>query len=193
MTDNFWYYGLDGISCWWCGTTNPYGSLHHKQTVANGGAIANDLFWGYDQVGNAISRWIWKTESSTWDGTQFGYDHLDRLTSANPFSGYAGDSDNISYSPDGNITSKAGVGSYDYYNWGSCTGYRPHAVRSINSGALGFCYDANGNAYWRWEGGHLYLQSWDADNKLIGVQEKSTVDWSTNIGAPTTETRRDPI
>jgi hypothetical protein len=76
------------------------------------------------------------------------------------------------------MTSKSDLGTYDYYNWGSCTEYRPHAVRDINNGAHGFCYDANDNNTWRFDETKLWWQSRNPDNKLSQVDEFNPSTWT---------------
>jgi RHS repeat-associated protein len=186
--DQYDYYGLDIGSYWLSDGRNPYGRLWRKLVWSASNYPLLDMQYGHDGAGNVTARFVSNNWGASWEGTRFSYDERDRLTSAAPWPGYAGESESYSYDAIGNITFKSGVGSYDYYTWGGCTGYRPHAVRATwNAGVQtsGFCYDANGNSYWRYEGGKLWLQTWTADNKLASVQEKSLADWATNIGPAT--------
>jgi RHS repeat-associated protein len=56
-----------------------------------------------------------------------------------------------------------------------------HAPKT--AGGNGYCYDNNGNVQWRYEGGRLWLHSWNADNKAQSIQQYA-MDWATTIGSP---------
>ncbi len=157
-------------------------------TTANGGtsspAARFNKFYAWDNVGNVTET----GEMVLGESEGFTYDHLDRLKNFCINQATCSDSnstEHYDYNAIGNITSKTGAGTYSYASWGTCgDGVKPHAVRTVsNAGTLTFgsCYDANGNSTWRLDSGKLYWQTWNADNKLSSVQEKSLVDWATNI------------
>ncbi len=121
-------------------------------------------------------------------GQSFGYDHLDRLTSANGVYG------NINYRYDaiGNMTRKESPesGMTGHVNdvlinlgtlrYGGTSGSAnrtgkgddpgPHAVTSTESGLL-YDYDANGNMILHAEGD---VYQWDYSNRLLEVQKGSS-------------------
>ena len=96
----------------------------------------------------------------------FGYDWLDRLTSASTNALGTGQY-NHSYSYDaiGNITNMAGS-AYTY----STT--QPHAVTAAHGNSYG--YDANGNQTTRTISGTAYTQVFDRENRLVEIKEGST-------------------
>ncbi|MEW5788554.1 MAG: RHS repeat-associated core domain-containing protein [Pseudomonadota bacterium] len=116
-------------------TTRGYSPQQGRLTsiLTNGpnGTVQDRLF-DYDNVGNLESR----SDAVRAITESFGYDNLDRLTSA------SGGGTNITaqYDPLGNLTYRSDVGTYQY------AGTRPHAVSSI-SGTVNtsFSYDGNGN------------------------------------------------
>ncbi len=90
----------------------------------------------------------------------FGYDWLDRLTSAATNAAGIGQySHTYAYNAIGNITSYNG-NAYTY-------GAKPHAVTAAFGNAYG--YDAVGNQTSRTVGGIAYTQTFDYDNRLTGV------------------------
>lgn len=108
--------------------------LNHLTSEHQGSNI-QDLQYSFDNVGN-VSSIIDNVNSAS---QTFGYDHLNRLTSANGT--YYGQVD-YSYDATGNILTKGAL-SLNYYN------VRPHAVSSYTDSSTGytvdFTYDANGN------------------------------------------------
>jgi YD repeat-containing protein len=104
----------------------------------------------------------------------FGYDALDRLTSAAPESGAQGYSESYQYNAIGNITYTSRLGNYIYPNPGQP---RPHAATAAGSNA--YTYDANGNMTRRVELSGTqritYTQAWDAENRLIAVTNTTTL------------------
>jgi YD repeat-containing protein len=82
-------------------------------------------------------------------------------------------SNDYDYDPIGNITSLAGSSPYNYVNWHNNCGSNtptqplPHAVKQIGSDY--YCYDNNGNMTQRAEGGVIYTQSFDVENRLTQV------------------------
>ena len=100
-----------------------------------------ELEYGFDALGNLTSRADHNQQVNPGGGTValtevFGYDDLNRVTSSqvNTLT-----SKSYAYDTLGNITSKAGVGSYSY----SGINAGPHAVTS--AGSHTYTYDANGN------------------------------------------------
>jgi RHS repeat-associated protein len=111
-------------------TYNPNtGFLTHIQT----GTAIQDLTFVYDAIGNLTERQDVLVNAKE----NFGYDALNRLTSATVF---GQSSRTVTYNAIGNILSRSDVGTYSY------VGYGPHAVSSI-TGALPntYTYDAAGN------------------------------------------------
>ena len=104
--------------------------------AGTGNAVQNFGF-GYDTIGNLTSR----TDANTGLSEIFGYDNLNRMTSAtlgpNP-------AKTVSYDTTGNILTKSDVGTYTYPAPGQP---RPHGVSSIAGTLINttFFYDANGN------------------------------------------------
>jgi YD repeat-containing protein len=126
------------------GTSSPFENLQK-------------LAYTYDLAGNVQTL----TEATNSGQTQtFGYDWLDRLTSAATSAAGTGQYNHTyQYNAIGNITSYNG-NAYTY-------GTKPHAV----TGAFGntYTYDANGNQTSRVIGGTSYTQTFDYDNRLTGV------------------------
>ncbi|MET3124360.1 RHS repeat-associated protein [Oxalobacteraceae bacterium GrIS 2.11] len=98
----------------------------------------------YDGIGNVSQR------NETWNQNINGtvpqsfiegitYDGLNRLAT----SSVSGQTQSFTYTKDGNITSKTGVGTSYIYGNGASGG--PHAVQSITGIPGTFKYDANGN------------------------------------------------
>ena len=127
----------------------------------------------YDPVGNikkiydyAFGDFMNRQRTMGSPQTQtFGYDNLDRLTSAQAIGGTNGNyaSETYGYDPNtGNLQSKAGV-TY-YYNDSN----HAHAVTSLSNNNT-YSYDANGNQTSRTIGGTAYALSYDAENRLVKV------------------------
>src|SRR5438093_2569048 len=92
-----------------------------------------NLTYGYDNKGNVTAI------TDTINGNQtFGYDELDRLTSATGPYG----SQTYSYDQIGNMLSNPLVGTYTYPVSGASS-VRPHAVSTAGSNT--YSYDNNGN------------------------------------------------
>ncbi|MCJ8268763.1 MAG: hypothetical protein MJK04_05090 [Psychrosphaera sp.] len=107
--------------------------------IAVNGTSYQILQYQFDAGGNLIERF--EQDNNKMLIESFGYDNLNRLTSANVSGGAQ---QNISYDGLGNILSKTGLsGSYQY--GGSCNGITagPHAV--TQAGGQSYCYDTNGN------------------------------------------------
>src|SRR2546425_5632828 len=102
------------------------------EALAQATTIQN-LTYGYDNKGNVTAI------TDTINGNQtFGYDELDRLTSATgPYGSHT-----YSYNEIGNLSFNPLVGNYTYPTSGASS-VRPHAVSTAGSNF--YSYDANGN------------------------------------------------
>ncbi len=114
------------------------GRLEAIATTGTASPVQQNGF-SYDTIGNLLSR----SDSTQGITETFGYDALNRLTSATG----AGVAKTYAYNAIGNLTSKTGTGTYIYPLAGAA---RPHAVSSITGTINGvvnptFTYDANGN------------------------------------------------
>jgi YD repeat-containing protein len=123
-----------------------------------------DLRYAYDDVGN-LTTILDKMNS---DQVQtFGYDHLNRLTSAATNAVGDGQYNQVyTYDMLGNITSMAGY-AYWYYD-----AAHKHAVTDLSAGGMPFAhfsYDANGNMISRWENGATTTQNFNVENELSSV------------------------
>src|SRR3989441_2290519 len=125
-TSAWWVAGLvllTAILTLWGATPD---ALAQATTIQN-------LTYGYDNKGNVT------TITDTINGNQtFGYDELNRLTSATGPYG----SQTYSYDEIGNMLSNPLVGTYSYPVSGASS-VRPHAVSTVGSNSYG--YDNNGN------------------------------------------------
>jgi len=115
------------------------------------------LSYAYDLAGNVQTL----TDTANSGQVQtFGYDWLDRLTTAATNAAGVGQySHTYAYNAIGNLTSYNG-NAYTY-------GTKPHAVTAAFGNAYG--YDAVGNQTSRTISGVAYTQSFDYDNRLAGV------------------------
>ena len=115
------------------------------------------LAYAYDLAGNVQTL----TDATNSGQVQsFGYDWLDRLTTAATNAAGVGQySHTYAYNAIGNLTSYNG----NAYTYGS----QPHAVTAAFGNAYG--YDAVGNQTSRTIAGTAYTQSFDYDNRLLGV------------------------
>ena len=116
--------------------------------------------YSYDSVGNITSIY-----DSMWGETQtFGYDSLNRLTSASAVNGLADYSETYQYDPaTGNLVDKNGL-VLDYPDPDEA---HPHAVTSAGSNTYG--YDANGNQTTRVIGGQTVTLGYDAENRMVST------------------------
>ena len=145
VTTDFSYWGLDHGS-------EQYGRLYNIK-VSKGVEDLLDIRHTWDDAGNLVNRY-----DAVADETEsFGYDFLDRLTSAS--GAYT-----MSYTYDeiGNILSKNGT-TYTYSQT------KPHAVTSV--GDMQYAYDANGNMITR----NDQVITWDAENRPIQITEGGNV------------------
>ena len=139
-------------------------SNYRLKTIQHGGGGTGnpwpDFTYEYDKVGN-----ITKLTTVSSDGTDtqtFGYDHLNRLTSASASGLLPTYSDTYVYNAIGNITSFDGV----VYSYSSV---HKHAVASANG--VSYSYDANGNMTLRDASGTVndYVQNFNEENELTSV------------------------
>ncbi|MFZ1595280.1 MAG: RHS repeat-associated core domain-containing protein, partial [Anaerolineae bacterium] len=148
-----------------------------------------DLTYGYDTAGNV--RWIVDARNSG-QRQCFSYDGLDRLLSG--FTTAAGDNctgytsvgngpynETYSYTPNGNLVSKTGQGTYSYgvAQASTCPEgalVKKHAVVSTSNGSS-YCYDQNGNMRRRTIGGNTYTLTYDDENRLVSVSGAATASF----------------
>ncbi|MFZ1509887.1 MAG: hypothetical protein WAV74_24215, partial [Anaerolineae bacterium] len=146
------------------GFTRQYGynaSTLRLETIKAGTASPwenlQKLTYAYDLAGNVQTL---ADSANSGQVQTFGYDWLDRLTTAATNAAGVGQySHTYAYNAIGNLTSYNGA-AYTY-------GTKPHAV----TGAFGnaYVYDAVGNQTSRTIGGTAYTQAFDYDNRLLGV------------------------
>lgn len=138
----FQYYGLDAEA------PSGYYGLLWRISSANATEDLQDVRHIWDANSSLIERQdVIAGETET-----FGYDFLDRLTSASgPYT------QSYTYDEIGNITSMDGA-SYAY-------GAQPHAVTAV--GGTTYAYDANGNMTQRGD----QTITWDVENKPISVTD----------------------
>lgn len=126
-------------------TTRMYDANTGRLTHLGGskGAIFNrqDLTMTYDVLGNLRSKWDKRENLSLRES--YCYDSLNRLvkvhanTTTGSCGGYNQSNGDFRYDVLGNITYKAGVGSYSYHS------VKKHAV--VQAGSNSYSYDNNGN------------------------------------------------
>ncbi|MBI4790951.1 MAG: hypothetical protein HY782_28305, partial [Chloroflexi bacterium] len=141
-------------------TTYIYDSRNLRLTQLTTSGSLQNLSYEYDGVGNVkkITDWV-RSEVST-----FGYDDLDRLTSASIAGVY---SQGWQYNAIGNIIQTTNNGTptnYTYRYDPNDTTKKPHAVTQVGS-SYSVSYDANGNLTARPSGPLQY----DAENRLRQV------------------------
>lgn len=159
-----WTGGSAGTVYWTANAENPRGQIT-QQTLGNGVVTSQDfdavtgwvnsiqslkgstvlqnLGYAYYDVG-AVSL---RQENTIGLSESFSYDNVYRLTSSQV---NANAPETVAYDVTGNITSKTGVGTYDYtVPQSGCSYYsyaQKHAVRyTAMGGGTAYCYDANGN------------------------------------------------
>lgn len=127
------------------------------------GTALQHIEYGYDAAGNVTTITDYHNSSQV---QSFGYDELDRLTSASTDqSGVGVYGESYEYYDNGNLKRKgpAAAGTYSYGD----PAHR-HAVTGLSGGGS-FSYDANGNMLTRHVGGVLYTLTWDHENRLSGA------------------------
>ncbi|MBK7203490.1 hypothetical protein [Candidatus Amarolinea dominans] len=146
------------------GFTRQYGynaSTLRLETIKAGTASPwenlQKLTYAYDLAGNVQTL---ADSANSGQVQTFGYDWLDRLTTAATNAAGVGQYNHTyAYNAIGNLTSYNGA-AYTY-------GTKPHAVTGAFGNAYG--YDAVGNQTSRTIGGIAYTQAFDYDNRLLGV------------------------
>ena len=127
-----------------------------------------DLRYTYDAVGNVST--ISDYRAGPPQTQTFGYDTLERLTSASVASGTGGlYSETYTYtSTSGNLDTKGGV-QYAYND--------PAHVHGVThlGGVERYRYDAVGNQTWRSSDGNTHDLLYDAESRLIEVRQGGTV------------------
>ncbi len=150
-----------------------------------------DAGYTYDAAGNVQTI----VDAVNSDQRQcFRYDPLDRLTQATTWqdssqgcSAQAGEgnySEGYAYAASGNLQRKGaaddpGDGLYTYGD-----ANHPHAVTHVG-GAPRACYDADGNQTVRLVNGTLHLLTYDAENRLTTISERSS--FSTTLALSATD------
>ena len=163
LITNYTYYGWAEKDP----ATNVGQGARLKQMVT--GSL-QDLSYVYDPVGN-ITR-ITDTAAAPDQVQAFGYDGLDRLTSAQATGGTIGldgayNQETYSYDFNGRLTGLPYMGTYGY----STT--HPHAVEKLG-GVVKYVYDSNGNMTQRIVGGNTYNLTYNGDNRLVSVSGAAT-------------------
>jgi RHS repeat-associated protein len=126
-----------------------------------GGTDLQDLNYIFDKNGNVITL----TDNLRNNIRAFGYDELDRLTSAQNIPDGMGTSDhNFQYDSIGNMTYKSDAG---FMLYGVNAG--PHAVTS--AGSYSYQYDANGNM----TSGKNKTLEYDVENRIIRITQSDAV------------------
>jgi len=126
-----------------------------------GSADLQDLNYVFDKNGNVVTL----TDNLRNNIRTFGYDELDRLTSAQNIPDGSGTSNhNFQYDAIGNMTYKSDVG---FMLYGANAG--PHAVTS--AGSYSYQYDANGNM----TSGKNKTLEYDVENRIIRITQPDAV------------------
>jgi YD repeat-containing protein len=137
------------------------GWLDTLVTSSTAGAIQN-----LDYSRDALGRITGVTSPIAGESWVYGYDDLDRLTSADNATDNTLDQ-TFSYDLVGNMLTNSQVGTYSYPAPGSP---RPHAVTGISGGPLGsqsFTYDANGSMTVQGPD----TRSYDGENRLVSATD----------------------
>ncbi|WP_423224222.1 hypothetical protein [Candidatus Amarolinea aalborgensis] len=139
-----------------------------------------NLTYAYDAVGNV--DWIkdWKAGSPQMQ--DFTVDRLNRLVNAVASGGANGvyPTETYGFAPNGNLTTKTGVGAYSYgVQASSCPEgalSKPHAA--VTAGSSSYCYDQNGNMRRRTVGGSTYTLTYDAESRLVSISGAATASFA---------------
>ncbi len=135
-------------------TTRPHsaqrGWINSISTVLGGTTIQNLVY-----TRNAKGRITQVTSPFADEGWTYGYDELDRLTTATNTSN-ASNNQTLAYDAIGNITSNSRVGTYSY-------GTKPHAVTTAGSNT--YTYDAAGLM----TSGAGRTLTWNGDNRVATI------------------------
>ncbi|MFA5947629.1 MAG: LamG-like jellyroll fold domain-containing protein [Candidatus Gracilibacteria bacterium] len=134
-----------------------------KKETKKGTTYIQNMAYEYDKVGN-ILRITDTSPNEIKRKTDYVYDDLYRLTSANTTDTY-NNSSNYSqiyqYNDIGNIINKSDKGAYVYNGNQGQSFANPHAVTAV--GPKQYAYDKNGNAL----NNTLCNLTWDYDNRLM--------------------------
>jgi RHS repeat-associated protein len=162
-------------------TTPVQGGLLASTTTTRPSDQATIQSFAYTYDANANVMSILDNQAGPQTQT-FGYDSLNRITSANVTGGANGlYSENYAYDPNtGNLALKGDL-TYLYEDPA-----HTHAVTSLSNGNA-YRYDANGNMITRDVAGQSYLLDYDAENRLTSVEAEGVSTLPT-LPAPATAT-----
>ena len=147
----------------------PQSSTVDCESDPTNSALRLNFGYNVDKVGNVT---IFRDELNL-QRQQFNYDPLNRLVAAvpNPLPGQPSlipdYTETYALNAIGNLTYKSTVGNYAYGAYSPSGRYLPHAVST--AGGNTYAYDNNGNMVRRVEGGVVYSQTWDVENRLTYV------------------------
>ncbi len=123
----------------------------------------------YDAAGNLLNIYDYKMGSP--QTQSFGYDQLNRLTSAAASGGMGGNySESYSYDSRGRLSSKGAYGTYNYQD-----SAHVHAVTSHTGGS--YTYNANGSQVTRSLGADTYNLYYDAESRMVEISKNSIVQY----------------
>jgi RHS repeat-associated protein len=143
--------------------------------------VIQDWSYGFDELGNLLTRGRRDTGSGAVSSEAFGYDLTNRLVTAATTSGGLPHTESYGYDTAGlgNLTQK-GVNAYTY-GVGCQAGSRtagPHAVCTV-AGGTPFVYDGNGNLTSNGSRSATY----NASNKVIHVESDPAVSQGNDTGS----------
>jgi RHS repeat-associated protein len=142
----------------------PSGAGRLQSAVHTNSTLTLQTFtYGYDLVGNITNIY----DALSGETQNFGYDALDRLTSASAVDGIGNYSESYAYnSTSGNLETKGNL-TLQYLD-----SNHVHAV--TDAGGNSYQYDANGNQITRIIGSDTYTLIYDAENRLVEVKKNNT-------------------
>ncbi len=162
--------GADTVYDYYATNGTDGNSLNRLESISHQGDGLSSYGYTYDLIGNidGINEMI-GTNSQT---QSFGYDGLNRLTSASANQASFSDlySRGYAYDSIGNLT-QLGDKVYEYND------PKPHAVTAITVNGVQtgkFTYDNNGNMTSRLDATGHYTQTFDIENRLIEVINRDT-------------------
>lgn len=155
ITSTFTYYAWNAAN----GAGRLQSAVHTNSTTT-----LQNFAYSYDSIGNILGI----SDSLTGENQNFGYDALDRLTSASAANGLGDYSESYAYhAATGDLQTKGDL-TLQYLD-----SNHKHAV--TNAGGNTYQYDQNGNQTTRIIGSDTYALSYDAENRLIEVRKNSAV------------------